>query len=63
MTVVICPTCNSDLIEPNKHGRLDCIFCGDDFTVADAKVQEVSMSEINARLVAIHTNNTQIRRK
>lgn len=53
MTVVICPICKSDLVEPDKHHDLYCLKCGNEFDKADAEFEEASISVIHAKLVSI----------
>lgn len=53
MTIVICPICKSDLVEPDKHHDLFCIKCGNEFDKADAEIEDISISAIHAKLVNI----------
>lgn len=53
MTVIICPACDSDLVETGKHHPLECVRCGNEFDTADAKVQEVGMEALYNRLQMI----------
>lgn len=46
MTIIICPTCESHLIEQDKRGKLDCLMCADNFALEDAKIGYMSYSQI-----------------
>lgn len=60
MVVVICPTCETDLIEKETQG-LHCLMCGDEFQVFDAHVKEVCMEDLYKRLLE-HKNTIITRR-
>jgi DNA-directed RNA polymerase subunit M/transcription elongation factor TFIIS len=61
VTVVICPSCGSDLIEPEKT-ILYCIKCSDEFRIEDANYKEVDMNELLARCQELEKYIQKIRR-
>jgi uncharacterized Zn finger protein (UPF0148 family) len=53
MTVITCPACKSDLTESGKYHDVECISCGNEFDIQDAKVKDVSMTQLFERLKSI----------
>jgi len=54
MTLIHCPTCNTYLVEPDKHDRIDCLKCGDNFAIADAHIAYANYTQLVERVAEHH---------
>ena len=54
MTLIHCPTCNTYLTEPDKHNRVDCLKCGDNFSITDAHVAYANYTQLVEKIAEHH---------
>ena len=46
MLLIICPTCQSDLVEESHNENIDCLRCGDEFSFLNAKYKHAKLTEV-----------------